>query len=182
MRDTFNILDRLQGQVIVTCDGVSVLGHNDVVYTGGDVLARLLAGHSAYRISHICFEFENTVGTPAAAAVQRSDTIATLHGLATPRDFVRAPLVSEPSIVAADASHQGNQVTFHALTAASTGVLHAQGFSVASNSKVFAVSLIAAPGGSNYLQDVLYARYRLTTPLPVGPTGQASATWVTKAV
>lgn len=182
MRDTFEIKERLTGRVIVRNEsGDESIGHNDVVYTGGDIIAQLLAGHPEYRISHVYFEYENTVGVPVAAAVDRTDRAGDIHGYTTPRDIVRAALIAEPLIAPADVDHDGNLVTFHALTTASVGVLDGIPFSAASDSKIFAVCLIAAPAGSDHLQDVLYARFILTTPVPVTGSGQASCTWLTKA-
>jgi hypothetical protein len=182
MRDTFEIPERLTGRVLVRNDaGAEADGHNDVVYTGGDVIAQLLAGKSNYRISHVYFEYENTAGTPSAGAVARTDRAADIHGYTAPRDIIRAALIAEPLIEAADGDHDGNQVTFHALTTSSTGLLNSLPFSAGSDSKIFAVCLVAAPAGSNHLQDVLYARFVLSTAVPVTGGGQASCTWITKA-
>jgi hypothetical protein len=156
-----------------------VVGQNLVVYGGDDVVAALLAGLPAYKISHIAFEYENTAGTPAPAPAARTDSNATLMGLAGNFDYVRAALSAGPLLAASDGNHAGNQVTFTATTTAAIGE-HSLAFSAAQNSKVYAVSLLAAPTGLA-AGDVMFARWILSTPLPVVGSGQVSATWTVRA-
>lgn len=157
--------------------GLVVVSHNDVVYQGGDILAKLAAGNSNYKISHMYFEYQNTAGSVTAGTVSRADTAASRQGVSSPYDLIRAPLVAVPNLTAADGNHAFNQATFYALTTATTGLLHGLSFSAGANSKIYAMCLVAAPGGSDQLQDLLYARAILSSPLPVSGSGQVSGAW-----
>ncbi len=159
--------------------GVEVFGHNDVVYQGGDVLAHLAAGDSQYRISHMYFEYENTAGSVTAGSVSRADTAASRQGVSAPYDLIRAPLVAVPLLAAADGNHLANQATFYALTTASVGAISGLPFTAGANSKVYAMCLVAAPGGSDRLQDQLYARWILSSAVPVSGSGLISGSWIT---
>lgn len=178
--DSLTLDNRLKGYVKVENEaGQKVEACNLVVYTGGDIIAQLLAGNSEYNISHMYFAFENTAGTPTAPAAARSDVADYFHSLSAPQDFLRAEVLSPVTITAADVNHNGNRATFNAIAVDSTGV-NGVTFSAGSNSKVFSIGLVAAPTGV-YTGDVLYARFVLPTALPVVGSGQISATWATEA-
>jgi len=180
MNDTIFLKKFLSGRVRVwNEDGLSVESENLVVYTGGDIIAQLLAGNAEYQISHFYFGYENTAGTPTGPAVARTDTVAYFQGLVSPQDFIRASILQPTQLSASDGNHNSNVATFLAVTAASVGQ-HAVPFSVGSNSKVFTLGLVAAPTGTAG-GDVLYARYLLPTALPAAGSGQISATWATEA-
>ncbi len=170
----------LNGFVTTESGGFTVCGSNLVVNQGHDIVAALLAGKSNYRISHMYFEYENTVGTPVEGAAAVTDTAADIQAAVSPRDIIRAPLVATPVLAPGNVAHQGNYATFHAATNASVGLINALPFSAAANSKVYAQCLIVAPGGSAYLQDLIYARFILPAPLTVGGNGVVAASWVAK--
>jgi len=180
MRDALNLKTMVRGSVRLQSGIYAVAGWNLVTYQGGDILAALLSGDQRFKISHMYFEFENVDGVPGAAAAARTDTGASVRSLATPRDLVRAPLVATPLKSAADANHAGNRVTFHALTTASVGLINGLPFGAASFSKVYAACLVAAVGGADHTQDLVYARWIPPAPLPV-VQGQVSGTWTTAA-
>jgi hypothetical protein len=69
---------------------------------------------------------------------------------------------------------------FTALASGPTGV-HGVAFSAAANSKVFAVSLLAAPTGAA-AGDVIYARHILSTPIAAVGAGQVTCVWTTEAL
>ena len=181
MLDRTLLTNLLRGYVRVTNEaGDTVEAHNLVTYNGGDIIAQLLAGNDEYRISHMYFAFENTAGSPAPAAAARTDTAATnYHALSSPEDFLRAPVINPPTLAAADANHLYNQATFVAVATDTVGV-NGVAFGAASNSKVYAVGLVAAPTGI-YTGDLLYANFILPTALAAAGSGQVSATWATEA-
>jgi hypothetical protein len=181
IKDSIALNRVLRGYVRVRNEaGVEVHSHNLVVYNGGDIIAKLLGGNEEYRISHMYFAYENTVGVPAPPAAARSDTAATtFHALAPPDDFLRAPVLDPPQYQAADANHLFNRVIFNAIASDTVGVLGLP-FGAANNSKVYGVGLIAAPTGA-YLGDLLYAYFVLPTALPAAGSGQISASWATEA-
>ncbi len=180
MSDIYSIRHFLRGYVTVRNeDGLIVRARNLVVYGGGDIIAQLLAGNAKYRISHMYFGFENTVGVPVFAAPARTDTVAFFSGLVAPQDYIRAPIVDPVTLAAADANHSYNVATFNAIATSVVGE-NGTAFGAASNSQVATLGLVAAPTGL-VAGDVLYARVNLATPLPAAGSGQISATWATEA-
>ena len=176
----FTDLDRFVGHVTVSNGIETVTGCNLVVYTGGDIIANLLAGNTAWKISQMAFEYQNTTGTPTPAAAARTDTVASaLTALTGAFDYLRGGLIASPLLSAGDANHNSNRAQFTALSTATQGV-HGVAFGAASNSKIYAMSLLASPTGVAS-GDVMYARYILTTPLPAAGAGQVTASWLTEA-
>lgn len=159
--------------------GVIVRAKNLVVYTGGDIIAKLLGGQPEFRISHMYFAFENTVGVPVPPVPVRTDTVAQFSSLVAPRDYIRAPVLVPPAFSASDGDHNYNQATFTSIAAAAAGEGGVP-FGAANDSKVYALGLVAAPTGA-VAGDVLYAYFALPAALPAAGSGQISATWMTEA-
>lgn len=173
-------IDCLNGYVTVRNEaGQESQGKNLVTYQGGDIIAQLLAGNVAYKIAYFGFEFQNTAGTPAPSPAARTDNNASLIALTGSFDYLRGALIAAPTFSAGDGNHTANQVTFTALSTASTGV-HGVTFSAGSNSKIYAVNLLAAPTGA-YTGDLVYARYILGTALPAVGSGQVTGSWMAEA-
>jgi len=180
MSDILTLKKMLTGHVRVWNEvGDSVEMRNLVVYTGGDIIAQLLAGHPEYRISHMYFGFENTAGSPTFAAPNRGDTVTFFSGLSSPQDYIRATILQPVQLDAADGNHNSNRATFSAVASAATGE-GGVSFGPGSNSKVGTVGLVAAPTGA-VAGDVLYARVNLSPEIPAAGSGQISATWATEA-
>lgn len=180
MSDKLSLKQFLRGYVTVwNTDGGIVRARNLVVYTGGDIIAALLAGKGEYQISHMYFGFENTAGSPSFAAPARGDTTTFFSSLSSPQDYLRAPILLPTQIDAADANHDGNRATFVAVSNATSGE-NGLDFGAAHDSQVATLGLVAAPTGS-VAGDVLYARVNLPTPLPAAGSGQVSASWATEA-
>jgi hypothetical protein len=177
------MLDRiplLRGYVEVRNeDGLIVRAKNLVVYTGGDIISKLLGGQPEYRISHMYFAYENTVGVPPVPVPLRTDTVATFSSLAAPFDYLRAPVLVPPAFSTSDVDHQFNRATFTCIASAVVGE-NGLAFGSGSNSKVYALGLVAAPTGL-VGGDVLYAYFALPAALPAAGSGQISATWMTEA-
>jgi len=178
------MLDRtfqLRGRVrVANEDGFAYESSNLVVYGGGDVLASLLAGYTAYKISHMLFAYHNTAGTADTVVPARTDTVASAFtALASPKDYIRASVLSPAQITASSGLYSGNQATFVAIANAATGI-HGVSFNAASNSKVNALGIVAAPTGLA-AGDVLYAYFGLSTAVPVVGSGQVTATWTLEA-
>ena len=159
--------------------GDTVEARNLVVYTGGDILARLLGGEINYRIANMFFEYENTVAAPAPAPAARTDTTALYLALTAPFDFITAPILQPPQFSASDINHNYNQVTFLSIANAVAGY-HGVPFGSANDSKVYGLGLVASPTGVT-TGDVLYARFILPTALPAAGSGQISAAWMQEA-
>lgn len=180
MHDILTLSALLRGYVRVWNDAGDVVeAPNLVVYAGGDIIAKLLAGDCTYQISDFYFEFENTVGVPAPPAAARTDTTALFLGLVAPQDFIKSPILQPPQFSASDVNHNNNQVTFLSVANAVAGY-HGVPFGSANNSKVYGLGLVASPTGVT-TADVLYAHFILPTALPAAGSGQISAAWMTEA-
>jgi hypothetical protein len=142
---------------------------NIIPYQGADVLARLLAGDITYAPGAMFFEYENTAGVPSVPTPARDEGIEYYLSslpLDPDKDYVRAPLVVSPAISASGSDYAGNQVTFFAVTAGTSGV-HGRAFDKANDSKVYGVALAATPQPTQYTQDLLFSRsYSGFSPVP----------------
>jgi len=181
MNTSILLSDLFRNRITVSNGKDSVVGFNLVTYAGGDIIAQLLAGNPQYKVSHIAFEYENNAGAVTEAAAARTNSVASqLTALTGIRDYLRAPLSSIPILSAGDVNHTANVATFIATSTATAGI-HSVAFGPASNSKIYAVSLLAAPTGV-VGGDVMFARYILATVLPSVGSGQVNATWSVAAI
>ena len=175
-----------RGYVLVAnyVDGVRVgprlVGSNLRTVEGNEVLSRLVAGDIRYKIAGIYFEFENNAGTPDPVAFDKTTRASDFHNLVAPRDYVRAGLVSAPSLSTGDSLGTGdalsdNRASFFALATSSVGE-NGLDFTAAANSKIISVGLVAMPfdDASN---DLLYARYALPTAFPKVAGQNPGVTW-----
>lgn len=175
----FDLSKRYAGRVLIANSRGEVSeGHNDVTYQGAQVLAELLAGKPTFKISNFYFEFQNS--GYSTSAVARTDTAASRQAACTgASDLIRAELVAAPLVDTSASPYSNNRDTFFALTTASVGLIQGLPFSAGAGSKIVSACLVAAPGGTDYQQDLVYARYVLTTPVAVAGSGQVSGTWTT---
>lgn len=158
-----------------------VVGTNLVTYQGADIVAALLAGKDEYRIARMWFEYDN--GGPASPSPARADTAASViaEAVAT-RDIVRAPLVAAPLLEPSASDYAANRGTYHAVTpTGADGEVNTLGFDSGSGSQVIALCLVASPLGTTINDDLVYARFALSSPVAVGTSGQMAATWLTEA-
>ncbi len=175
LSDTLSF-DQLAGYVRATNEhGETVEGKNIVVYNGGDIIMKCLAGNPTYRLSIMYFAYENTAGTPTPPTPARTDTVAYFTGLVAPKDYIVANIILPVTLAAADGNHLYNKGTFVAI---SNGVVgeHGVAFTPGANSKVVSIGLVARPTGL-IGGDVLYAHYALGTALNVVGTGQITVAW-----
>lgn len=136
-------------------------GKNTYMYSGADICAKLLAGDVTYSIGAMYFEFENLAspGDPVVApSYDRSGGISYYTSLASPRDFLRVPLVISPSLISSnDTNFDNNQITFFALSDGYTGQ-NGLAFSSAANSAVFGGALVATPTPGTQANDLIFSR------------------------
>jgi len=133
---------------------------NIIPYQGADILARILAGDDTYAPGAMFFEYENTAGVPVVPTPARNEGIDYyLSDLALDpdKDYIRAPLIVSPSISSSGSDYAGNQVTFFAITAGTSGI-HGRSFAQANDSKVYGVALAATPTPTQYTGDRLFSR------------------------
>jgi hypothetical protein len=149
---------------------------NQIQVSWGHIAAKQLGyrrqpDRDDYMISSMYFEYENQTNPALPVTVSTFDRLlgpSYYRGLASSfaRDFIRAPLRLEPALsVAAGslgeatlrANQQGNQLTFFAQTAGTTGV-NGKSFSHLANSKVYSAALVATPKFDDWSRDVIFAR------------------------
>jgi hypothetical protein len=132
---------------------------NLILYSGADILGRLLAGQSAYAINMVYLEFKNTGAAITPPAVSRADGIAYYNGLSgsMDTDFLRLPLLVEPSVDASGADYESNQATFFAESEGTEGFF-SKPFSETASSFVFGAALVAAPDPTDQSKDIVFSR------------------------
>ena len=133
--------------------------NNLILYGGADIMARLLAAQRQYAINVVYMEFKNTLGAISPPAVSRGDGVEYYAGLdASPdTDFLRIPLLVNPTVQASDPEYESNQVTFFAESEGESGFF-GKPFSQAAASHVFGAALVAAPDLNDQSQDIVFSR------------------------
>lgn len=135
---------------------------NSVLYSGADLLARLLAT-GAPKLNAMYIEFKNLaapVDPIVPPAYDRSGGLAYYNGLdsSPDTDFIRVPLLAEPARTSSDAElYDANQLTIFAQTEGLVG-FHGKPFSPSANSAVFGAALIGSPDLGDQTQDLVFAR------------------------
>ena len=153
---------------------------NLVTFDGTEVLSRILAGQSEYKIAGVYFEFENAAA-PVLPSFDRTTGIADFQGLAAPKDYIRETLSAVPTITTGDSSGSGNpyennRANFFALTAADQGE-NGVAFNAASDSQIVSVGLVAMPESGDPSKDILYARFVPASAFPKVAGRNPGITW-----
>jgi hypothetical protein len=136
---------------------------NLVLYSGADILAKLLAGTAGYSVTTMYLEFKNLADpsdpiTPPA--FDRTGGIAYYTGLSSSPDvdYLRVPLVSLPDLTSSDGDiYDFNQAAFFAMSEGIAGV-HGKTFSSAANSAVYGAALAATPDPGDPTADLVFSR------------------------
>lgn len=179
---TFSQYDRITGknEPVITVP-------NLILYGGADVLAKLLAGNSEYKINAMYLEFINLpdpTDPVTPPSFDRTGGRDYYDGLVSSldTDFIRVPLSSIPLLQATTSDYSNNQATFFALSSGSVG-FHGRTFSSASNSAVYGAALVVTPGGSDQTEDIVYARvYSGIDKILKEANREIGVTWVTQFV
>lgn len=132
----------------------------------GLALAKQMRGDNTHPINCIYIEYYNTaspgdpVSVPTASV---EEGLEYYNNLASPADFIRAPLVGSPTLSIA-ASYtpyfgdgEGNTITCVAITAETAGEL-GRPFTNADNSTVYGLALVSVPDWADRTQDVIIQR------------------------
>lgn len=141
---------------------------NTLMVSWGYAAAKLFgSGDRNYRINRMYIEFENVASSGDLVSVPTYDEYdgrAYYDNLASPRDYLRVPLIGTPEIFIADGFENyftegadGNALRFFAQTVGTAGI-NGRTFSDSVNSKIFGVALVAAPEDGDRTQDVLISR------------------------
>lgn len=148
--------------------------HNQIQYDWARIALQLFGrGKADYRISAVYAEFENVAspGDPATAPeYDRDEGVEYYTSLSGSRDYLRLPLLSEPTLAVASGygdyfsgvDDDFNQMTFFAQTSGSAGA-NGLAFSEAANSVVLGVALVATPVPADRTRDVVFGRAYFAT-------------------
>lgn len=167
--------------------------HNQIQYTWGHMAAKALglrpqSDRPRYNISAVYFEFEN-LGDREDTISEAQNFPRTLNtsyysSLSGNRDFLRVPLIIEPSFSTSlnysellPVGQDSNQLTFFAQTSGSSGQRLVFGNTV--NSKIFAAALVATPDINDPTKDVVFARtvFPASQQIPKDSSSQIGITW-----
>jgi hypothetical protein len=157
---------------------------NQLQWSWGEIACHLFgSGNPAYKISAMYIEFENTALIPSTPAYTREEGVEYYEGLSVSasKDFLRVPLLSEPSksIASGYSNINFNRLTFIAQSSGTQGV-HGKTFSDTVSSKVYGVALVATPVWSDRTQDVIFARkyYATSDQVAKQASSQIGISWV----
>jgi hypothetical protein len=145
---------------------------NQIQYAWGYIAAKQFgyrpnSERPSYHISTLYVEFENQ-SNPAVdisvAPFSRTVDVAYYGSLSGNRDYLRLPIVIEPTLGVSTGyeanlpiNQSANQLTFFVQTSGNTGV-HGLNFASNANSKVYAAALVASPDFGDPTKDVVFAR------------------------
>ena len=143
---------------------------NLVLYTGADVIAKLLAGASLMNIAAMYIEFTNNIGGWSEPSFDRSSDRSYYTGLSGTEDYISAPLAGLPQTAAGSGNYNDNVATFLAMTSGTQGE-NSVSFGSGSSSVVVGGALVAQPDPDNDSNDVLFSRFYLSSSLakPAAP-------------
>jgi hypothetical protein len=136
---------------------------NLVLYSGADVLAKLLSGAAGHHISTMYLEFKNLAapGDPISVPTyDRSGGLDYYNSLAasSDTDFLRIPLQIANTLSSSDEDlYAYNRVTFVGVSEGTQG-FHGKTFGPAANSVVFGAALVAAPDQADQSRDLVFSR------------------------
>lgn len=132
---------------------------NLILYGGAGIMARVLAGQREYAINVVYMEYKNTSGAIVPPSVTRADGIEYYTGLsASPdTDFLRIPLLVNPTLNASEADYESNEVTFFAESEGTQG-FWGKDYSQSADSHVFGAALVAAPDLNDQSKDIVFSR------------------------
>lgn len=134
---------------------------NLILYSGADILAQLVSGAGA-PVNMMYLEFKN-LASPGDAitppSFDRSGGVTYYDGLAgsPDTDFLRVPLITNPSLAASSSDYSGNQVTFFGQSEGTAG-FHGKTFGPGVNSAVFGAALVSAARIDDQSEDLVYSR------------------------
>jgi hypothetical protein len=163
---------------------------NLITYGGADILAKLASGDSRFAINGMYFQFKNgSTSSSDLESITRASDKTFFESLSSPSDWMRVPIITNGKLD--KTNHQSssnipfyssNQVTFVATTAATEqfGVNDPSlPFSQSSphQSKIQSVALVAMPDKNNRLNDVIFSRSNLASPIPALNSSYIDVFW-----
>lgn len=141
--------------VFTVTDGIWTLAasfKNDVMYSGYDILAKVLGGDPAYTVNGMYIQYYN--GAPSEPTITKNRVPGYYSALTTPNGVCRVKTLSDPAYTATSSLYVGNKVSFAAMTDGTTFA----GASVQDGtSQFFSIALAAMPVITDATQDVLFS-------------------------
>ena len=140
-----------------------VVRKNLILFSGADILAKLLSGDNTFRIATMYMEFKNLAspGDPVPIpSFDRSGGIAYYNGLlaSSDLDFIRIPLQIAPTFSSSDeTTYEDNKVTFIGVSEGTVG-FHGKAFGPGSNSAVYGAGLVSSPDPDDQSLDRVFSR------------------------
>ena len=133
---------------------------NLVLYSGADILARLLSANNPVPVNTMYLEFKNLAHpedpiTPPS--FDRSADLSYYTGLPSGSDFLRIPLYVAPTLSASAPQYKNNQITFFGISEGLSG-FNGTPFNPSANSTVFGAALVAAANPTDQSQDLIFSR------------------------
>lgn len=131
--------------------------HNEVLYSGADLMANAIVGAPKMHIAGMYMEYDNS-GSPSAPAVDRTRTPAFYEALISPQGYARVPLTAMPGYAPSDPEYAGNIVTVQAQTDGT--VENGPGF-VDNTTQIYSAALVSMPDPADKSQDIIFSAANL---------------------
>jgi len=156
----------------------TVSAPNTVVYTGVDLMARMLTWEDI-RINAAYLEFVPNGETPPSVAADPEDGrnyYADLEVAVGPQsDYLRVPIVTPPYTESTDdTKFEGNKVVFTAFSSGETGV---GGKVFGEGAQIYGLALVHAPDMDDRTQDIVFARSYSFSPREKTALSQIMLRW-----
>ena len=160
---------------------------SQILYEGYDIMAEWAAGLLVTPINVMYMEYENVSGpseepTPVTINLHEGKSYyESLAGggssmFAGGRDFLRVPILVQPTTLSTGQGYQGNAALFLAMSNAIQG-LGGQPFSDLQFSKVTGVALVVAEDPDDWTRDRVFARGYFSPSIPKAADNQISIQW-----
>jgi hypothetical protein len=147
-------------------------GANDLVFSGVDVMARLMAEPGT--LNGLYIEYANSASLPIPV-INPSEGVAYYTGLdGTTRDYLRVPARPDGTLEASDSRYTGNRIRFIGVSGGERGVKGLP-FGSAAGSAVVGAALVML--GKPPADDLVYARYYATAAEPLSDNQAIGVSW-----
>ena len=125
---------------------------NTVLYSGYDILGKVLGGDTDYTVNGMYVQYRN--GAPSEPTIAKDRLPGYYTALVTPEGVCRVKTVADPAFTATSTDYSYNKVSFTAITDGSTlaGATIQDGVS-----QFYSIALVAIPDLADQTKDVLFS-------------------------
>ena len=152
-----------------------------ILSSGYDIMAGWASGALKTPINVMYVGFTNDPGLSASPPNFDDDIAAYFNSLPANRDYLRVPILSQPSTVSTnEQTYAGNQAIFVSITQSGTGVLGIDFQSAGPGteaSRVIEAALVVAPSIGDPEQDRIFAYTLIEPAIPRGDGTQIAVQW-----